>query len=251
MESETSVDQDLRNVTRSQQFGVPRLDLEVAGRRGFLLLPESRPRPTPWVWYAPHFDGTTPREIHTWICTHLLAQGVAFAGVDVGESYGNPAGRRSFSAFRESLVPAFDLAAKPSLLGQSRGALMHYNWAVEHPELVLRIAGIYPVCNLAAWPGLAVAAPAYGLTAEQLAAALPQHNPVDRLAPLAAAGVPIFHVHGDADELIPLAQHSAEVAGRYRALGAPMELLIVPDAGHEEISAFFECPRLVEFLLQG
>jgi acetyl esterase/lipase len=250
-ESDIPADPRVRNTGRLEQFGAPRLELEVAGRHGFLLLPESRARPMPWVWYAPHFDGTTPRDIHTWICTRLLAEGVAFAGVDVGESYGNPVGRGSFSAFHQALVPAYDLAAKPSLLGQSRGALMHYNWAVEHPKRVLRIAGIYPVCDLAAWPGVSVAAEAYGLTPQQLEAALPQHNPIERLAPLAAARVPIFHVHGDADELIPLPQHSAEVAQRYRALGGPMELLIVPGAGHEEISAFFQCPRLVEFLLRG
>jgi pimeloyl-ACP methyl ester carboxylesterase len=241
----------LRVVSVYRQFDATRLELEVAGRRGFIIVPEARSRPTPWVWYAPHFDGVMPREIHTWICTRLLAAGVAIAGVDVGESYGSPAGRRTFTAFLDALVPAYELAARPTLLGQSRGGLMHYNWAVEHPDRVLRIAGIYPVCNLAAWPGAPKAAEAYEIMPEQLQAALVEHNPIDRLAPLAAARVPIFHVHGDADDVITLEEHSAELARRYQALGGPMELLIIPGAGHEEISAFFECPRLVDFLIGG
>lgn len=235
----------------SRQFGAPRLDLEVAGHRGFLIAPEERVRPTPWVWYAPHFDGVMPREIHAWICERLLAAGLAFAGVDVGESYGSPAGRQSYTSFLDAVAPTYGLAARPALLCQSRGGLMHYNWAVEHPDRVLRIAGIYPVCNLAAWPGAERAAPAYGMTPEQLQAALAEHNPIERLAPLATAQIPIFHVHGDADEVITLDHHSAELARRYRALGGPVELLIIPGAGHEEISAFFECPRLVEFLIRG
>ena len=31
-----------------------------------------------------------------------------------------------------------------------------------------------------------------------------RHNPVARLAPLAKAGVPIFHIHGDSDAVVPL-----------------------------------------------
>jgi pimeloyl-ACP methyl ester carboxylesterase len=241
----------LRVTNVYRQYDAPRLDLEVAGHPACLIVPESRPRPTPWVWYAPTFAGRLPSDLHTWIATRLLAAGVAIAGVDVGESYGSPAGRQAFTAFRDALVPAYELAERPTLLGQSRGALMHYNWAVEHPDRVQRIAGIYPVCNFAAWPGAERAAPAYEMTPEQLQAALAEHNPIERLAPLAAAGVPIFHIHGDADEVVPLDLHSAELARRYQALGGPMELLVIPGAGHEEISAFFECQRLVAFLIGG
>jgi hypothetical protein len=39
------------------------------------------------------------------------------------------------------------------------------------------------------------------------------------LAPLAAARVPILHIHGDSEKLITLEDHTAELARRYRALG--------------------------------
>ncbi len=246
-----SADARVREVSASSQYGAPRVDVEVAGSRGFVIFPETRPIPTPWVWYAPSFVDRLPSDLHAWISTRLLTRGVAIAGVDVGESYGNPAGRQAFTAFRDAIVPTYELEAQATLLGQSRGALMHYNWAAEQPQRVRRIAGIYPVCNLVAWPGVAQAAEAYAMTPEALEAALPEHNPIERLAPLAAAGIPIFHIHGDADELIPLEQHSGEVARRYRALGGSMELLVIPGVGHAELPVFFECQRVVDFLAGG
>jgi pimeloyl-ACP methyl ester carboxylesterase len=241
----------VQEVRRSEQYGAPRLDVEVTGHRGVLILPESRPRPTPWVWYAPTFVGRLPSDLHSWIFTRCLAAGVAVAGVDVGESYGSPAGRRAFTAFHDALVPAYGLAPKPVLLGQSRGGLMHYSWAVEHPDRVLRIAGIYPVCDLAVWPGVEQAAPAHELSPEQLEASLSEHNPVLRLAPLAAARLPILHLHGDHDSVIPLEAHSGALVRRYQELGGPAELVVVPGAEHEEIPAFFESPRIPAFVIEG
>ena len=99
---------------------------------------------------------------------------------------------------------------------------MLYNWAAEHPEWVQCIGGIYTVCDPSSWPGLAGASPAYGMSAAELAARLREHNPIDRLEPLARAGVPILHLHGDADTVVPLERNSGELARRYRALGGNM-----------------------------
>ena len=126
---------------------------------------------------------------------------------------------------------------------------MLYNWAAEHPDSVGGIAGIYPVCNLRSWPGLDKACGAYGLTAEQLDEQLAQHNPIDRLAPLAKAGVPIFHIHGDTDDVVPLQDNSALLASRYRELGGSMRLRIPPGQGHNVWDGFFQCQELVEFVI--
>ena len=126
---------------------------------------------------------------------------------------------------------------------------MLYNWAAEHPDSVGAIAGIYPVCNLRSWPGLDKACGAYGLTAAQLDEQLAQHNPIDRLAPLAKAGVPIFHIHGDTDDVVPLKDNSALLASRYRELGGSMRLRIPPGQGHNVWDGFFQCQELVEFVI--
>lgn len=83
-----------------------------------------------------------------------LDAGLAIAGIDVGESFGSPAGRAHFTALH-GLLTRYGFSPRPALLARSRGGLMLYNWAVEHPELVVCVAGIYPVCNLTSYPGLA------------------------------------------------------------------------------------------------
>jgi len=116
---------------------------------------------------------------------------------------------------------------------------------------VKRIAGIYTVCDMRSWPGLKVAASAYKLSEEQLTAELPRHNPVDLLAPLAKAKVPILHIHGDKDKVVPLDKNSGELATRYKALGGKMELVVVPGKGHEEVDEFFTSERFAVFLTTG
>jgi pimeloyl-ACP methyl ester carboxylesterase len=169
--------------------------------------------------------------------------------VDVGESYGSPKGRDVYAALYAELVKNRNFAPRPVLLARSRGGLMLYAWAADHPEAVAGIAGIYPVCDLRSYPGLDKACGAYGLTRDQLEAQLERHNPIDRLAPLAKAGVPIFHVHGDQDTLVPLEANSGEVARRYAKLGGTMTLKVAKGQGHNLWDGFFQCRELVDFVL--
>jgi predicted esterase len=220
----------------------------VAGRKAFVMLPKGAGTPLPWVWYAPTLS-SPPDPSHEWMFRQWLSHGIAIAGVDVGESFGNPAGRAGFTAFYRKLTSQMGLARKACLLAQSRGGLMHYNWAAENPGCVACIAGIYPVCDLRSWPGLAQAAPAYGTTPEGLAAQVAQHNPIDRLAPLAAARVPILHLHGDRDTVVPLERNSRVVAERYRQLGGNVQLIVVPGRGHQVCPEFFHSQALVDFVI--
>ena len=213
----------------------------------------------PWLWYAPVFTGKYPNAASAWLFDRLRSAGFAICGIDVGESYGSPAGRAVYTKLYDKLTRerslssgpcqcGLSLSTRPCLLAQSRGALMLYNWAVEHPWSVSRIGGIYPVCDLRSYPGLARAAGAYGMTEAQLEQHLREHNPVDRLAPLAAERVPLLHLHGDADKAVPLEANSGELIRRYRALGGPAELVVVNGKGHEEVPEFFQSVRLLEFL---
>jgi dipeptidyl aminopeptidase/acylaminoacyl peptidase len=145
-------------------------------------------------------------------------------------------------------VREYKLEPKARLLAQSRGGLMLYNWAAENPDKVRCILGIYPVCDLRSYPGLEKAAGAYGMTPAKLEKQLAQHNPIDRLEPLAKAGVPILHIHGDADRVVPLDKNSQVVLDRYQALGGTMKLIVVPGKGHAEIPEYFREPQLLHFL---
>lgn len=238
---------------RSEQYGHERRDFAVAGTSGgFVVLPResARKRGGPWIWYAPTFVGgekPLPKPLQEWYLRPLLEEGFAVGGVDVGESWGSPAGRRGYGEFHRLVVREFDLSPKACLMPQSRGGLMLYNWAAEHADCVRCIGAIYPVVDLTFPDRVEMIAKAYGLTAEELLGDLASHNPVDRLAPLAAAGVPILHVHGDRDELVPVESNSLELVRRYRALGGSAELLIMTGKGHEEVPAFFQCHALLEF----
>ncbi|MFC1573979.1 alpha/beta hydrolase family protein, partial [Candidatus Latescibacterota bacterium] len=184
-----------------------------------------------------------------WMIQKFLNAGIAIAGIDVGESYGSPDGRALYSAFYKELVEKRGFSGKACLLARSRGGLMLYNWAVEHPASVACIAGIYPVCSLRSYPGLAKAWGAYGMTEVQLASKLTEHNPVDRLEPLAKALVPIYHIHGDSDTVVPLEQNSAEVARRYRGYGGEMTLRVIEGQGHNMWKGWFQCQELVDFVI--
>ncbi|MFT7486228.1 MAG: hypothetical protein ACI9F9_002083 [Candidatus Paceibacteria bacterium] len=233
----------------SKRLPLPGEVFLVEGRTAFLLLPEQPGSgPMPWVLYAPCLPGL-PSEAENWMFERFLAAGIAIAGVDVGESYGSPEGRRVYSALHDYLVRQYGVAQRACLLARSRGGLMLYNWAVENANSVACLAGIYPVCNLVSYPGLKKACAAYGMTEERLAEVLPQHNPIDRLAALAKAGVPILHLHGDRDGTVPLAQNSGELHRRYVALEGSMRLITMEGRGHDMWRGWFESRELVEFII--
>ena len=233
----------------SRQFQRERFT--VADRPAFVIRPtKTVPGPTPWVMYAPTFDGRLPGEAETWMFRRFLARGIAIAGVDVGESFGSPRGRETYNALHKRLVAEEGFGKRACLLARSRGGLMLYCWAADNPDKVECIAGIYPVCNLVSYPGLKRACKAYEMTEAELAGVLSEHNPVDRLEPLAKAGVPIFHIHGDVDKVVPLADNSSLVKERYLAAGGSMELVIAKGQWHNMWPGFFECRELVDFVVK-
>ncbi|MDB4746066.1 prolyl oligopeptidase family serine peptidase [Verrucomicrobia bacterium] len=227
---------------------------EIEGHKAFVILPATertnRGKSIPWVFYAPTFDGKLPSDRDEgWMMQRWLDKGIAIAGVDVGESYGSPDGRSIYDALHKTLVDKYRFDHKACLLARSRGGLMLYCWAVENPEKVRCIAGIYPVCDLTSYPGISKACAAYGMTKAELEASLDQHNPIPRLAALAKAQVPIFHIHGDKDKVVPLEANSAALQKVYQKLGGSIQLVIAPDQWHNMWRGFFECLELVDFVI--
>lgn len=212
----------------------------------FLITSTDLARGTPWVWYAPTLP-SYPAQEERWMFEQFTLAGISIAGIDVGESFGSPAGRRLFTALYDEMVRR-GFSAKPVLLGRSRGGLMTLAWAAENPEKVGAFAGIYPVCNITSYPGIDKAAPAYDLTAEELQSDLSKHNPVDRLASLAKARIPMFAIHGDVDKIVPLEHNSGLLHERYSALGGEMQLIVPPGQGHNMWTGFFQCQELVVFV---
>ena len=65
---------------------------------------------------------------------HFLEAGIAVAGIDVGESYGNIEGGNLYSKFHNFLTQRKKFNPKACLLARSRGGLMLYNWAANNPK---------------------------------------------------------------------------------------------------------------------
>lgn len=180
----------------------------------------------------------------------LHAAGIALAGVDVGESYGSPKGVRVYQEFYREMTAKRGCSTKPVLLARSRGGLMLYGWAVSHANCVAGIAGIYPVCNIASYPGIQRAAPAFDLTPNELNDSLAKYNPIDNLQALAMARVPVFHIQGDSDKVVPHEKNSGLLASRYQALGGPVEIEVIPGQGHNMWRGWFESDTLTQFMIK-
>jgi pimeloyl-ACP methyl ester carboxylesterase len=243
--------------------GASRIDIKVGGTAGFLFRPTgySRHADRPWLWYAPTLfrnlppDQQLPNARTHWLFTRLLEKGIWIAGVDVGESYGAPAGRTEYSRFYEAVTAQFHLSRQPCFLAQSRGGLMGFDWAAENPGEVRCMAGIYPALNLASWPPVdsprfRQAATAYGYASlPEFQKQLIDLSPLSHTGPLVKAKIPIFILHGDSDRIVPVRENSQPFVDTYTAQGGAAQLLIVPGKGHEEVDEYFQSDRLLQFLL--
>ncbi len=226
--------------------------LQVAGHKGFLAMPEGVKvgQKTPWLWYFPS-DYNLPGKLEQWIMNKCLANGIAVAGIDLRGDLGTPVGRAIFTVFYKELTENHGLTKKSCLLARSYGGVQMYNWAAEHPECVASLAGIYPVCNMESYPGLKSAAEKYQMSQEQFVKELKKHNPIDRLAPLAKAKVPIYHNTGDIDKLVPAKDNTMLVEKRYKALGGEITVTVFKGQGHNYWTGFFEDETMAEFIIKN
>jgi pimeloyl-ACP methyl ester carboxylesterase len=226
--------------------------LTVAGLPGFIFLPPEgkRSSPQPWVMYAPTLPGY-PDSHEKWMHERFLEAGIAVAGIDVGEACGSQKGRDGFTALYRELTGKRGFAARPVLLGRSRGGLWVTSWAAENPEKVAGIVGIYPVFDLRIYPGLDKSATAYGLSVAELKEKLEELNPINRIDVLARSKVPVFLIHGDQDKVVPLKENSAAFVERYRKAGKAdaVTLIVAKGQGHNFWEGFFRCQSLVDFVI--
>jgi pimeloyl-ACP methyl ester carboxylesterase len=235
-----------------KQLILPGESFLVEGRPAFIMWPaeDKRQQPQPWVMYAPTLPGL-PDSHEKWMHEQFLAAGVAVAGIDAGEAFGSPAGQKLMTALHAELTGKRGFAARPCLLGRSRGGLNVSSWAIAQPDKVAGIAGIYPVFDLRSYPKLTRAAPAYQLTVDELEQRLAEHNPIARVDVLAKAKIPVCIIHGDVDKVVPLAENSAALAEQYRLAGAQdaVKLIVPPGQGHNYWEGFFRCQELIDFTI--
>lgn len=237
---------------RSVWMGYERLDFCVDGRNCLLVLPKHAAAGRPWIWRT-EFFGHEPQADRA-----LLALGFHVAYIDVQNMYGGPPAMGHMDAYYAWLTGKRGLACKVVLEGFSRGGLFAFNWAARNPDKVASLYVDAPVCDFRTWPGgkgRGKGSPTdwerckkvYGLTEQQALAY--KLNPVDNLAPLAAAKIPLLDVCGEADTVVPIDENTRVIERRYRELGGEIKVIAKPFCEHHPHSLKEPAP-IVNFILR-
>lgn len=227
--------------------GCERYDFKFKERDAIVVVPKQAALGNPWIWRPAFFDAFPS------VDKALLEKGFHVAYYDVTHMYGSPRGIALGTDFYHYMTDSLNLSPKVTLEGFSRGGLYAINWAAKNTD---KIACIYidaPVCDVFSWPGRKHPELWNGLLKEwDLTDAEMKHfkgNPIDNLAPIAAAHIPIISVCGDADKVVPFKENMDIIRSRYLALGGPVELIIKPGIDHHPHS--LENPEpVVDFILR-
>ncbi len=210
---------------------------KVDGRPCWVAVPAKPRAGNPWIWcmeFPTAFDTRTG-------VVPLVANGYYYLYMGVGNTFGCPSAQSHFDAFYKHIT-AKGLSRKGTLIGVSRGGLYAYRFAARHPDAVTCIYGDAPVCDFKSWPGgkgngkgskrdWQNLLKLYGFKDEAEALAY-RENPIDLLAPLAKAGIPLVHVVGDTDHVVPVAENTAIIEKRYKALGGTIKVFHKSGVGH-------------------
>jgi hypothetical protein len=212
----------------AQDFhGYIRHDLTVDGCSVHVVQPQTPLPGRPWVWREMFWDDFPGVDIA------LLQAGFYVAFVDVGNTFGCPDAMKHFDIFYSTMTNQYGFSKKPALEGLSRSGLYAYRWAYVNTDKIGCIFGDAPVCDMKSWPGgngKGVGSPDnwqeaikdYHFTNEQEMMDF-RGNPIDILAPIAAAHIPIIHLCGDADTAVPKAENTDIVRDRYMKLGGDLD----------------------------
>jgi pimeloyl-ACP methyl ester carboxylesterase len=236
---------------QSDWSGFTRYDFEVNGRPAMVITPKVVAPGTPWVWHGEFFGHKPAPDIA------LLKRGFHVVYLTVPDMLGCPDAVQHWNAFYTELVLKYGFASKAALVGLSRGGLYCYNWAIANPTKVACLYGDAPVCDFKSWPGGKGKGPGskrdWQLVIERFhfhnegEALAYTGNPVDNLEPLARAKVPLLHVFGDADEVVPWDENTGLIDERYRKLGGSITLIRKPGVKHHPHGLDDSTP-IVEFL---
>jgi pimeloyl-ACP methyl ester carboxylesterase len=216
--------------------GYSMTNLVVDGCSAHLVQPKTPLPGNPWVWRTMFWDAFPTADLA------LLNAGFHLAFLDVGNTFGCPDAMKHFDVFHRAMTAQFRLSRKPALEGLSRGGLYAYRWAYVNTDKVGCIYGDAPVCDMKSWPGgkgkgagspadWQKAIEAYHFAAEQQMMDF-KGNPIDILAPIAAAHIPILHVCGGADKTVPEDENTDILRTRYMALGGEFALIVKEGCDH-------------------
>ncbi len=236
--------------------GFKRYDFRVAGKNVLVVTPEQSAPGKPWVWHGEFFGHKPAPDIA------LLKRGFHIVYLSIPNMLGSPQAVGHWNDCYAELTSKHGLASKVALVGLSRGGLYCYNWAAANPDKVACIYADAAVCDFRSWPGGKLlgekwkgkgSAGDWKIVLQQwdfkdnAAAIAYAKNPIDNLEPLARAKVPLLHVYGDADDVVPWDENTGVIAERYKKLGGEIVLISKPGVGHHPHGLTDSTP-IVEFI---
>jgi pimeloyl-ACP methyl ester carboxylesterase/lysophospholipase L1-like esterase len=227
------------------------LNFKFEGYDAKIVFPHKAEDQRHWIWRALYWGHEPQTEIA------LLEKGFHVVHVYSPENYGNPDAVRLWNKFYDYLLTNYHLNPKAVLEGMSKGGLYIYNWGAENPEKVACIYADAPVCDIKSWPGgkgKGTGTPSawkevlmrYNLTEETVNGF--RGNPVNNCIKLAAAKVPVLHVCGAVDEVVPIDENTYILEKNYRDAGGDIKVIVKEGIGHHPHSLKDPAP-IVRFIL--
>ncbi len=204
--------------------GFEKVVFDFQGRQAWYVKPAMALEGKPWVWRA-HFP-----EWHTDMDSLLVSRGFHIAYVNTNDMFGHPSALLVWDDFYRYLTEEKGFARKVALEAVSRGGLYAYGWAKRNPGKVSCIYAEAPVCDPRSWPGgkgEGTGTPSewekwkalYGLNEEE--AGKMEDIPLNDLEGLASFKVPVLHVVGPADRVVPNEENTFLLIRNYIKAGGP------------------------------
>ena len=200
-----------------------------------VVLPDTLAEGHPWVWRA-RFWGHEPQ-----LDIALLEKGYHVVYCEVGALFGNEVAVDRWNRFY-TLMQRGGLAKEGILEGMSRGGLIIYNWALANPD---KVSGIYadaPVLDGSSWPGGFGTGKgsrgdwekfknAYEIKTKSDSIAF-RGNPIHNAAEIGKLGIPMIHVCGAADKVVPISENTDLFEKIVLKNGGKVMVIRKPGVGH-------------------
>lgn len=234
-------------------YGFQGFEYKIDGNKCMIVQPKQMAEGKPWVLRA-RFWGHEPQ-----VDIALLERGFHITYCDVSDMYGSDKAVERWNRFYAKMVRA-GLNKKVVLEGMSRGGLVIYNWAARNPEKIACIYADAPVLDIKSWPlgsfsnngsktDVLQLLKAYSFANEQEVVAW-KRNPIDHAKIMAKAKIPILHVVGDADNVVPVSENTAIFESRMAEYGHPIRVIHKKEVGHHPHS-LSNPEEIVHFILKS
>jgi len=231
--------------------GFKRYDFKFNNQDARIIIPGEALPGNPWIWRARFPDW------HTEADSILVSEGYHLAFINTDNKFGSPDAIDIWTCFYEFLIEEYALNPKVALMGVSRGGLFIYNWAKRNPDKVASIYAEAPVCDFKSWPGgfgegdgssadWTRLKEEYGFSSDE-AALKYSNNPVDGLELLAEYKVPVLHMIGLQDKIVPVQENTMVLINKYIAVGG-VATIVPCTEGEQALHGHhfsIETPRIV------